>query len=59
MAGLKKLGDKLGVSGKQISNYESGALMPPMDILIKLCEVYECELEFLLNERVMLMAQSL
>ncbi|MGN0242529.1 MAG: helix-turn-helix domain-containing protein [Lachnospiraceae bacterium] len=46
----KKLGDKLGVSGKQISNYESGALMPPMDILIKLCEVYECELGFLLNE---------
>lgn len=46
----KTLGDKLGVSGKQISNYESGTLMPPMDILIKMCEVFECELGFILNE---------
>lgn len=46
----KTLGDKLGVSGKQISNYESGALIPPMDILIKMCEVFECELGFILNE---------
>ena len=46
----KKLGDELGVSGKQISNYESGTLMPPMDILIKMCEVFECEMGYLLNE---------
>ncbi len=46
----KTLGGKLGVSGKQISNYESGTLMPPMDILIKMCEVFECELGFILNE---------
>ena len=27
-----KLGKKLGVSGKQISNYENGKLLPPQDI---------------------------
>ena len=46
----KTLGDKLGVSGKQISNYESGVLMPPMDILIEMCEVFDCELGYILNE---------
>ena len=47
----KRLGDMLGISGKQISNYESGILIPPMDILIKLCDIYECELGFLLGEK--------
>ena len=46
----KKLGDTIGVSGKQISNYEKGILFPPLDILTKLCGVFDCELGYLLGE---------
>jgi len=46
----KKLGEKLSVTGKQVSNYEQGILTPPADMLIKLCEVYNCELGYLLGE---------
>lgn len=45
-----KLGDKIGVTGKQISNYENGALFPPIDILFKLCPIFDCELGFLIGE---------
>ncbi len=45
-----KLGKRIGVTGKQISNYEHGEPMPPMDVILKLCEVFECELGFLLGE---------
>lgn len=44
------LGKKIGVTGKQISNYEKGKLIPPTDILFKLCEVFDCELGYLLGE---------
>lgn len=44
------LGKKIGVSGKQISNYEKGKLIPPIDILLKLCDVFGCELGYLLGE---------
>ena len=45
-----QLGDKLGVTGKQVSNYENGKLPPPVDVLFKLCEVFNCELGYLLGE---------
>lgn len=45
-----ELGEKIGVVGKQISNYEKGILIPPIDVLFKLCEVFHCELGFLLGE---------
>lgn len=45
-----QLGEKLAVSGKQISNYEKGITAPPVDILFKLCQVFNCELGFLLGE---------
>ena len=44
-----KLGKKLFISGKQISIYESGSL-PPLNNLLSLCEIFECELGFLLGE---------
>lgn len=44
------LGKKLGCVGKQISNYEKGKLVPPIDSLLKLCEIFDCELGFLLGE---------
>lgn len=46
----KLFGEKIGVTGKQISNYEAGVLMPPMDILAKMCDVFDCEMGYLLNE---------
>lgn len=44
------LGKKLNMSGKQISNYEKAILTPPIDILFKPCEIFDCELGFLLGE---------
>lgn len=45
-----KLGSKLGISGKQISNYENGILTPPIDILLNLCDIFKCELGYLIGE---------
>ncbi len=42
-----ELGQKSGA--KQISKYESGTL-PPLDVLLKLCEIFNCELGYLLGE---------
>lgn len=45
-----ELGEKVGVVGKQISNYEKGKLVPPIDIVLRLCDVFKCELGYLLGE---------
>lgn len=42
--------NKKGQPGKQISNYEKGITIPPIDILFKLCDVFDCELGYLLGE---------
>lgn len=44
------LGIRLHITGKQISNYEKGLTTPPTDILFMLCEVFNCELGYLLGE---------
>ncbi|MDR0929416.1 MAG: helix-turn-helix domain-containing protein [Oscillospiraceae bacterium] len=44
------LGKTVSVTGKQISNYESGSLIPPIDMLLRLCEAFDCELGYLLGE---------
>ena len=52
----KNLGDKIPVAGKQISNYESKAKpneplhLPPLETLLKLCDVFDCELGYLLGD---------
>ena len=46
----EKLGQKIGITGKQISIYEKGKIIPPLDILLKLCEIFGCELGYLLGE---------
>ena len=46
----EKLGKKVGTSYKQVSNYENGKLIPPMDILLKLCDTFKCELGYILGE---------
>lgn len=45
-----KLGKELGIVGKQISNYEKGKLIPPIDVMLKLCDIFNCELGYLLGE---------
>ena len=45
-----KLGKILGVTGKQISNYENGKLLPPQDILLKMAALFNCEYGYLLGE---------
>ncbi len=47
----KQLGDKLNITGKQVSKYEHGDPIPPMDILLKLCDVFECEFGYILGEK--------
>ena len=46
----EKLSEKLDVSSKQVSKYESGELFPPLNTLIDLCCVFECEIGYLLGE---------
>lgn len=45
----KTLGQKLHITSKQISIYESGTL-PPLDNLLELCDLFDCELGYLLGE---------
>lgn len=46
----EKLGQKIHTTGKQISNYENGKTTPPIDVLFQLCEIFDCELGYLLGE---------
>ncbi|MBQ6900770.1 MAG: helix-turn-helix transcriptional regulator [Firmicutes bacterium] len=46
----QNLSDKLGVSNNQVSKYEKGELVPPIDTLFKLCDIFDCELGYLLGE---------
>ena len=43
-------GKELHCTGKQVSLYESGKTAPPTDTLFRLCEIFNCELGFLLGE---------
>ncbi len=47
----EELGEELGITGKQISNYEHGNPIPPMDILLKICEIFDCVLGYILGEK--------
>lgn len=46
-----ELGKQIGVVGKQVSNYEKGKLIPPMDVMLKLCDIFNCEMGYLLGEK--------
>jgi transcriptional regulator with XRE-family HTH domain len=45
-----QLGQELNIVGKQISNYEKGKTIPPIEILFKLCKAFDCELGHLIGE---------
>lgn len=46
-----KLANKVHVTPKQISVYEKGSTIPPIEMLFKFCEIFECELGYLLGEK--------
>lgn len=46
----EQLGKCIFKVGKQISVYEKGGTIPPIDSLLDLCEVFDCELGYLLGE---------
>ena len=51
-AGLSQaeLSSKFGCTEKQISQYEHGKLLPPIYRLTQYCELFDCELGYLLGE---------
>ncbi|MDQ0114327.1 helix-turn-helix domain-containing protein [Paenibacillus harenae] len=44
-----QLGDKVGVDRSSIANYETGKATPPMDIIMKLVDVFNCTTDYLLG----------
>jgi transcriptional regulator with XRE-family HTH domain len=40
-----KLGEFLGVSDSQVTNYEKGKSSPPLDSVLKMCELFNVALE--------------
>lgn len=48
----EQLGDKLGVTNKTVSRWETGSYMPPVDILKQLSDIYQISInEILAGER--------
>ena len=46
----EKLNREKNMLSKQISVYESGKTIPPLDILIILCDIFDCNLDYFLCE---------
>ena len=44
------LAKKLGISVKQISTYENGKATPPVNALLKLCDILKCEFGYLIGD---------
>ncbi|WP_441959925.1 S24 family peptidase [Paenibacillus sp. TAF43_2] len=44
-----QLGEKIGVDRSSIANYETGKAIPPMDIALKLSDIFNCTTDFLLG----------
>ncbi|MBQ3234983.1 MAG: helix-turn-helix transcriptional regulator [Clostridia bacterium] len=45
----KELADKIGVTNKSIWAYETGYAIPPIETLIKLADVFNCSLDYLVG----------
>lgn len=44
-----ELGELIGVSQVAISTYENGERTPPLDVLIKLADVFDCTIDDLVD----------
>lgn len=45
----KKLGEKIGVTRNAISTYESGKREPEIEKIIKLSEIFDCSVDYLIG----------
>jgi repressor LexA len=45
-----QLGEKIGVDRSSIANYETGKATPPIDITLKLVNVFNCSTDYLLGQ---------
>ena len=45
----KELADKIGVTQQAISSYETGIRQPPIDILVKMSEIFNCTIDELVR----------
>ena len=45
----EQLGERIGVTNKTVSRWETGRNLPELDILIEMADYYEVELRELLN----------
>lgn len=44
-----QLGEQLGLSRFAISHWENGDAYPPLDVCIKLCEIFDCSMDYLVG----------
>ena len=47
-----ELAEKLGTDGRMISHYEKGKNIPSADILVKIAELFNVSIDYLLIERI-------
>ena len=45
----KELGDAVGVSKQSVSNWENGNIMPSVDLLIRLADIFGVSTDYLLG----------
>ena len=47
---MESLGEHIGASRQTIAKWESGKELPPLEVLCTMCDLYKCELGYLLCE---------
>ena len=45
----QELGDRLGVSKQSVSNWENGNIMPSIDILVRMSDLFQTTTDYILN----------
>lgn len=55
----EKLAEKLNVSRQTISKWEQGSVYPEIERLIKICELFQCSIEQILREDMILNYEAL
>ena len=49
----EKLAEKLGVSRQSVSKWETGESYPEMNRILKLCKIFHCQLNDLVNDKIL------
>ena len=45
----QELGDRLGVSKQSVSNWENGNIMPSIDVLVRMSDLFQTTTDYILN----------